>query len=170
MAYQLLDERLNLWSCGLGDLKAEQAMTFLNLWHDGSTLNGLSLFYEPDTQRVVINADNEHHMRFLKLALNYLSADEKARDNMRIAFMSEPIREAVKTLDRAIQDRKDKREMFILSQQYVTNEYDLRESMAQAIRKRYSSSGELFLIEMAFLYGIVQGKRMERRKRKKVQV
>ena len=82
--YKLLDEKSNLWSCSLADLKAAQAASILSHWEVGTTLNDLTLFYEPETQRVILNADNAAYTRFETLAIKYLSADEEIRDRERL--------------------------------------------------------------------------------------
>ena len=61
MAYEVIDEDLRIASCRIADLTMEQVQSFLKLWSDDSSIGSLTIFYDKESDMVVLNADNKNY-------------------------------------------------------------------------------------------------------------
>ena len=57
--YEVINEKLKLESCGIGDLTMDVVSGMLKQWDDGSSISTLTLFYLPKTDTIVLNRDNK---------------------------------------------------------------------------------------------------------------
>lgn len=165
MSYEVVNEELGIMSCCIGDLTAKQAASFLAQWEEGAAISSLTLFHDSESQNVVLNKDNPDYKLYLMLTEKYLAAIPEKREELAEKLQSEGLKEAVKVLDRAIKKRDCEKIMLMLDKMpaYI-DEYGLNVMVFDALKQRRSEP--FWNMYQAFTYGIIQGKRMERARRK----
>ena len=60
MSYEIIDKKLKIEACSIGDLTLDQIQDFLRLWGDNSAISTLTLFLKEDGT-VVLNKDNKYY-------------------------------------------------------------------------------------------------------------
>lgn len=167
--YEVINEELGIKACNLGDLTAKQVNRFLGQWEEGATIATLTLFFDQETGSIVLNKDNEQYEFYVMLAENYLVASEEKRVELK-EKVPESIKETIKVIENCLEVRKINKELFILDEQGIIEEkYEMPIGLAAAIEKKFSFSNPRFWMYKAFRYGVIQGKRMEREKKRKRQ-
>lgn len=164
MAYEVIDERLKLWSCGIADLRLDQVKAFLELWNDGSNIGALTVFYDSENERVVINRDHRFFDRLVCLCKTYLVADEEVRFEIKKKFEGTSLQDEISVLDSAIWKMKTNEMTRLLNHQpKVPEEYDITYQDICALRDLHEP---YYMIVRAFKYGIMQGKKDRTRSQK----
>ena len=102
MAYEVINEKLKVEACRIGDLTMDQVESFLKLWGDGEKIETLTLFSRQDGT-IVLNRDNKNYPYYKDIVEAYLEFDEDTRKKMEVP---EGARETLRVLDRAIEQRK----------------------------------------------------------------
>lgn len=172
--YEVINEELGIKACGIGDLTMGAVEGMLRQWNDGSNISTLTLFYDYKEDAIVLNRDNKNYDTYREFAEAYLMASEEEREMFRSRFM-EPegnaMAENIRVLDDAINCRKTLRDMFILHHQpAVDDDYDMSWSLMREIGSQYNTSAGFIAMSKAFQYGVMQGKRIERAKKKRQSV
>lgn len=67
--YEVINEKLKLEACGIGDLTLETVSGMLKQWNDGSSISTLTVFYVPARDTVVINRDHVNYDTYKALGL-----------------------------------------------------------------------------------------------------
>lgn len=166
MAYKLIDEAINLWSCSIADLAAEEVAACLKQWEQGAKIGSLTAFYMPGKDMVVINRDHADYDSLVMLCEKWLNATQEVRDRRRPEFQTQMVKDVVKMLDGAIERRENQKFFKIIDNQpLVPEEYDLTCSILSEVVRKYESSAFMVARTM-FLYGIMQGERIERARKK----
>ena len=161
MGYQIVNEELNIAACSLSDLTIEQAKHFLEQWEPGAKLNSLTLFFDRDTGLLVINKDNAKYDTYLELAEAYLVLDETEKVQKR-KQAPKYLREEIYVLDNCVETRQFLQVKTAMEKTADACQYDY------ALRRiRCESAGEVDLLAKAYSYGLIQGKRAERAKRRR---
>ncbi len=162
--YEIIDETLKIASCGINDLTLGQASSFLSQWEDGATLGSLTLFINTETGYLVLNRDNAQYEHNLKLAKAHLSASDEQIEKYRDRLGGR-LSETVEVIDkfrkyRQIQDDLEavEHQGLMLSGNYIT-----RNVLSSLEKKQIPTC---FLMSHAYSYGVMNGKRMERARRK----
>lgn len=167
MAYELLNDELRLWACGVCDLTVKQFGTIMEQWGDESSAGGISLFYDPVKRRVVLNKDNPNYDIYLTLCTEYLGADPKKKERIASRLRSSLLQEETNVLDYAVNDMEAYKNLFILNkQQGLPASYELTYQMSMLIKQNYADQSIFLGLCKAFEYGVMQGKRIEREKKK----
>lgn len=169
MKYKLVNKELRIFSCSVSDLTMQQVASFLDQWEHGAKIGELTLFYEKETDSLVINQDNKNYKKYLDIAESYLTLDD---DKLQEFFTNIPegIKETVALLQRCRQRRKALQMLNILKHQYVkgcpgTEEYAVFEELKEKNKGEYTSP--FTLSSDVFNYGFIEGKRAERARRRK---
>ena len=79
MSYEIIDKKLKIEACNIGDLTLDQIKDFLRLWGDGGAIGTLTLFIKEDGT-VVLNKDNENYGFYKELACKFLKSNEEERE------------------------------------------------------------------------------------------
>ena len=161
MSYQIVNEKLNIATCSLSDLTIEQATGFLKQWEYGAKLKELTLFFEHDTGRLVLNKDNPQYNTYLELAEGYLVLDEAQRVKKR-KQARECLRETIYVLDNCLEARQ-----FLDVKTAMEKTADACQYGYALRRIRCEAADEIDLLSKAYSYGLIQGKRAERTKRRR---
>lgn len=162
--YEIIDESLKLASCGINDLTLEQASSFLSQWEDGAKLGTLTLFFNPDTGYLVLNKDNSQYEFYLKLAKDYLSASGKELKKYREGFGGR-LEETLSVMDNFREYSRIQSDLSMIEYQGLSVFIDhVTKSVLHSLEKKQIPT--CFLMSQAYSYGVMNGKRMERAKRK----
>lgn len=157
MSYEVVNKELMIEACKIEDLTAGQVIGFLKLWDDDSSINTLTLFVKKDGT-VVLNRDNAHYELYKDLTEGYLKADENIRKVFKIPKGAE---ETINILERVIEQRKLIEVLDMLKYSYIG---EVPREIIQSIFQRYDSG--LIALCQVFIYGVIEGKRAERARRK----
>ncbi len=164
--YNIIEENLKLASCSINDLTLEQASSFLSQWEDGATLGSLTLFINHETGYLVLNKDHANYEINLKFAKEYLSASDeqikKYRDKL-----GDRLSETVEVIDsfRGYKQMQDDLEVIEHQNLVVFGDHITKNVLLSLEKKQIPTC---FLMSQAYSYGVINGKRMERAKRKAV--
>jgi len=163
--YEVINEQLGIKACGLADLTAEQLNAFFSQWEKGAKIGTLTLFYDGDTGDIVLNKDNKLYQSYLKLAESYLDSSNEVRKQIRETCPIQGVEDTLNTLESCLKYRVATKEMFRADKNDILSDTSYR--VLYHIRKKYDSIGAVYT---AFKYGVMQGKRMERAKKKRQSV
>lgn len=168
--YKIIDENLRIAACNISDLTAEMVSKFLAQWETGANIGSLSLFFDRDKKLLVLNADNKNYDTYLELARDYLRADDKTAAEIR-EKAPDSLDEVMMVLDNFKRYISVVNEIKIVGRHGVVGFNGTHiGDIFQAIIKECggSCSTPIFLMSMAYNYGMICGKRAERAKKKGV--
>ncbi len=168
--YKIIDENLRIAACRISDLTAEMVSGFLAQWETGAKIGSLSMFFDSDKGLLVLNADNKNYDTYLELAQNYLGADDETADEIR-EKAPDSLDEVMMVLDNFKRYISIADEVRIVGRHGVVGFNGTHiGDVFQAIIKECGGSctAPIFLMSMAYNYGMICGKRAERAKRKGV--
>lgn len=164
--YEIIDENLKLAKCGISDLTLEQASCFLSKWEKGASLGSLMAFTDPAAGYFVLNKDNVNYEHNLEMAKSYLSSSEEDLDGYRDIIRKES-HEMVDILEKFRNYRRITEDLEIISHQsFAGIDYVVANVLETLEEKKMP---QYFLMSQAYSYGVMNGKRMERARRKVVQ-
>lgn len=132
MAYEVINEKLKVEACRIGDLTMDQVESFLKLWGDGEKIETLTLFSRRDGT-IVLNRDNKNYPYYKDIVEAYLEFDEDTRKKMEVP---EGARETLRVLDRAIEQRKLIEVLDMLKYSYIG---EVPREIIQSIFQKYDS-------------------------------
>lgn len=163
----IVNEKLRIAAISISDLTIEYVEAFLDQWDDDSHIGSLTLYYDRKEDYLVLNQDNEHYEIYLELAealLGPVADMERGRELLKKFPYS--IRETVEVLKNCRQSRKAAKELGILRRQPCAEiENACVREVLDSIAQR-DCPQQIVSIHEAYMYGIMQGKRAERAKRK----
>ena len=162
--YEIIDESLKLASCGIAELTYEQASSFLSKWEDGAKLGSLTLFFDEKSEYLVINRDNPDYEFYVKLAKTYLCLSKKEKRAFREKF-GQRHRQTFEVMDNFKVHSHVQNNLKMIEHQscFVTEDQVAKNVL---IRLEEQKIPTCFLMSQAYSYGVMNGKRMERAKRK----
>ena len=168
MKYQMVNEKLNIASCSIADLTLGQVTCILNQFEDDAPIDTLTLFYDKNADIVVLNKDNENFNIYLGLAEAFLKSDRKKAQEF-VDEIPSGCGETLEVLRDAKRARKIKEELRINGHQGIVgcDGTYLRDVFNEIRRKSVGFSHPMFLMSQAYTYGVIQGKREERARRKR---
>jgi len=159
MAYKIINEELKIASCSIADLTMEQVVKFLKIWNDNSKIGALTMFYDKDSEYLVLNKDNELFQLYLDIAETYLTANAEKREMIRREAPKSML-ESLNLLD-GFKTRK-------LMRTWINRA--LQNSMKEYERELIISIPGPHPEFTAYRLGVIRGKRIERAKKKKAGV
>lgn len=167
--YEIINDELKIAACGISDLTLEQVKHFLSLWEDGARLGALTLFFNPDTGYLVLNKDHSQYEFNLKLAKVYLSASGKELETYRERFGGR-LEETLRVMDNFREYTRVRRDIDMIEHQYIGEaiEDPVIRNVLEALWGKDGHS--CFLMSEAYVYGVINGKRAERARRKAVMI
>ena len=161
--YEVINKELGIKACGLADLKGEQVNCFLKPWESDATIGTLTLFFELETGDLVLNKDNKEYETYLGLAEAYLGSSSETRKEIWKQEVPNGLKETLLVLENCLKHRRIEQEIFRAKANYIDNKSS--HMVLNGIIDRYNNATAAACI--AFRYGIMQGKRMERAKKKR---
>ena len=134
---------------------------FLNQWEEGAKIGELSLFYDQESDYVVLNKDNDNFLMYLNIVEQYLSLSEKSRKDLFLQKINKSTEEEITVLNNALVHRKIAMNIKYAMQGYIPED---DQPVVFAISERDSDTFSVACT--AYLYGVMCGKRAERARRK----
>ena len=159
MAYKLVDEELQIYSCSLADLTLKQTAVILRQWEKDTKIGELTVFYNPITGNLVLNRDNKDYEDMLEIAQCYLKASDKSRENALEENCSRGIEE-LEVLNNCVKDRMIQQEIKRIHKHSVQDKY------IGVLNYLYRKEPKGLVQSSSFIYGMMCGKREERARRK----
>lgn len=161
MSYEIIDKKLKIEACNIGDLTLDQMNGFLRLWGDNSSISTLTLFLKEDGT-VVLNKDNKYYSFYKDLSRKFLSSNDDKKKILR-EKAPECCRETLNTLESACSIRKTNDLFRILEYNFA-----LVEGISFGVLKKIfcSYGSEAYGLHKIFTLGYIEGKRAERARRK----
>lgn len=156
--YEIVNEELKIKSCSLGDLTAEQVSCFLEQWEKGAAIGTLTMFYDTDGY-LVLNKDNKGYHSYLEIAEGYLTAADEEREQLR-NNCPKSIQETMNVMERFIKYNRVTTETHHALKNRIQNSKN--SDVLKYIDKAYTD----YAAYVAFRYGVMEGKRIERRKKR----
>ena len=156
--YEIINPELNMVSCRLSDLQLEQVQEILSQWEQGEKIGSLTLFFNPKTDQIVLNADHPNYFYYREFAETYMSVDEKTRRSLK-----ERVPKGFKEEERVLNDCIKLRETMLEVERAKHGSVKRKE---REVLKVICEKCPDMPIMTSFLYGVMQGKRMERARRK----
>lgn len=161
MAYKLVDEELQIYSCSLADLTLKQTAVILRQWEKDANIGELAVFYNPITGKLVLNRDNENYEIWLELTRCYMKAPDKARENVLKENYHQKVKETLEAINECVKDRRIRQEIKRIYKHSIPNKYE------DVLEQLYKEESGCFGQSLAFIYGMMCGKREERARKKK---
>lgn len=156
--YEVVNEELKIKACNLGDLTVEQVSYFLKQWEEGAAIGTLTMFYDMDSY-LVLNRDNKDYPSYLEIAEGYLVATDEDRKQIR-DNCPESMRETMNLMESFIKHSRVTTETHHALKNHIQNSKNM--DVLRYIDKMYTD----YAAYVAFRYGIMEGKRIERRKKR----
>ena len=116
---------------------------------------------ENETGDLVLNKDNEMYDTYRELAEIYMGASSDRREEIWENCPVPQMKETIRVMENCLKFRRTEKELFRARKNYIACEPSY--AILSEIRKKYDLAGA---VSVAFRYGIMQGKRMERAKKK----
>lgn len=162
MKFEVINEELKIAACRIADLTMEQVHSFLRQWEDGASIGTLTLFYDKESSYVVLNQDNKDYKMYLDIAEAYLGASVERREAVEQEVPGGGMRQTILVLKNSLTWRKTDRDIYQAKKNYI-NDSD-RITIDEIINRSGDRAGAACI---AFRYGMMCGKRVERARRKK---
>ena len=162
MKYEVINKKLKIAACGIADLTMEQVHSFLRQWEDGASIGTLTLFYDKESGYVVLNQDNKDYKMYLDIAEAYLGASVERREEVE-QKVPEGMRQTILVLKNSLTWRKTDRDIYQANKNCINNSD--RITIDEIINRSGDRAGAACI---AFRYGMMCGKRVERARRKKM--
>ena len=160
MKYKMINEKLQIASIKLEELTINQACEILNQWETGARLDTLTMFFDRRDGVLILNASNEHYADYLKIASGYLYGNAEERMEIR-KNAPESLHETMDLLEECFQYRE-----------YTRMEFQAMNNRMNKFQRKYVDMligrHGITAAYIAFMSGVISGKRAERRKRKGV--
>jgi hypothetical protein len=158
--YKIIDKNLGIATCSIADLTVQQVSLFLSKWKDGTSIGQLISFYDKEKDLFVLNRDNEEFERYLRMSIKYMGMSAERREYVK-ANISEAGKEVIQSIDGVITYRTTKKEIYRARFNLVHDEaFPILNDLA-----KYPNQPEA--VTLAYRYGVMQGKREERARRRK---
>ena len=161
--YEVIDKELGIVACGLEDLTAEYVAAFLGSWERGAKIGALTLFSD-EQGNLVLNRDHKNYQFNLELAQSYMAATEEQRKAFK-EECTERLSEELNVMDKLIEKREADIEMH---RAFKANDPEDKEwHITSHIFQKHP---DIYGATLIFQYGVMQGKRVERAKKKRQSV
>lgn len=157
--YETLNAELGIDACNLSDLTAEQVSCFLNQWEEGASIGTLTVFND-ESGILILNKDNELYDTYRELAEAYMGGSAEIRKQL-WEKCPHGMKETLRVMENCLKRRRINRELFRARKNAIKSKPSWM--VLDALIKDCDSPQA---VTMAFRYGMMQGKRMERAKRK----
>ena len=159
-----IDEIQRIACCHLADLTGAQIDIFSEQFKE-MPISALTMFYDKDQDLLTLNKDNPLYETYRRFVPVYMEASSEKIEWIKTKPWSENIQRIIKYLDGIRERRRIKAELTILGLQPIGDFVSLKR-MLEAIQDRHAKHGDVWTLYEAYTYGLIQGKRTERARRK----
>ena len=166
MSYEVIDEEQKIAACNVADLTASQAVSFFKANGADKKIGDFAFFWRKTNGMVVLNKDNPEYEDWLRWVKAWLQFPKSERLKMEQAVEPRFKRDAER-LNTCADRREALEEHERLQKHYVDGSaVDVLELIYERSEKRQGFQ-EYELLMKAYTYGVMQGKRKERARRKR---
>lgn len=175
MSCKVINKDLNLFSCNKGDVENEWMDIRTDTYHAGYDIDGLTTFYNPQTDKLIIVKDAEHFEQLKHIAEGYLSLNSEQRNEFNNNNIPKSIEGFMNVLKETVYIREEKIKKETLNKKVQSIRgilikhnipYDVLDEII-AIYDGYGQGSKTFGLIDIYNYGVIQGKRTERAKKKR---
>lgn len=165
MSYEVIDEEQKIAACNVADLTASQAVSFFKANGADKKIGDFTFFWRKTNGMVVLNKDNPEYEDLLSWVKDWLKLPKSER--LEAEQMIEPrLKRDAERLNKCADRREALEEYKRLQKHYVDGSaIDVLELIYERSEKRQGFQ-EYELLMKAYTYGVMQGKRKERARRK----
>ena len=163
--YEVIDKRLNIKACSTNDLTYDDIQSPLKAFYGKRILNNMTVFCRSSTGEIIVNKDNQHFEDVLEVVTKYLGADDVKREEYKFILRSNFTKDIIDIVDIALEYRKKIDFIDMLDHNEVPIEFIPTELCFSAINRFKWGLDDLSIA--LYKYGFIQGKRAERKRRKK---
>lgn len=169
MSYEAINQELQIYSCGVEDLTLEQVGHILSNWDESIAIKELIVFYDYDG-RIILNKDCEQFDRLKSFIPKYTGHSLNDRQECKEKAKTATLKMILDIIDNALLSReKKKKDEEFKSLKKLLEKQSIPFSVLQTLWNIYDSHEpgkcSLALINL-YTYGVIQGKRAERAKKK----
>ena len=157
--YETLNADLGIDACNLSDLTAEQVSCFLDQWEEGASIGTLTVFNN-EKNILILHKDNEQYDTYRELAETYMGGSAETRKQL-WEKCPNSMKDTLRVMEHCLKCRLISNELFRAEKNVIKSKHSWL--VLDALIKGCNSPRA---VTMAFRYGMMQGKRMERAKRK----
>lgn len=157
--YETLNTDLGIDACNLSDLTAEQVSCFLGQWEEGASIGTLTVFNN-EKNILILNKDNEQYDTYRELAETYMDGSAETRKQL-WEKCPNGMKDTLRVMEHCLKCRLISNELFRAEKNAIKSKPSWL--VLDALIKGCNSPQA---VTTAFRYGMMQGKRMERAKRK----
>lgn len=161
--YETLNADLGIDACNLSDLTAEQVSCFLGQWEEGASIGTLTVFNN-EKNILILNKDNEQYDTYQELAESYMGGSEETRKQL-WEKCPNGMKDTLRVMEHCLKCRLISNELFRAEKNVIKSKPSWL--VLDVLIKGCDSPRA---VTIAFRYGMMQGKRMERvRKNRKME-
>lgn len=160
MKYEMLNEELGIAACSTEDLTMDIVQNLLSQWKPDTKIGMIPLFYDETSGILVLIRDNKSYNEYVRISESYLGASIETRQEIRENCVIPDIEETINVLEHCVLCRSIEKEL------YKARKNIIDEDSRGVLLSLVTGGKELKIAYTAFNYGVMQGKRMERAKRK----
>ena len=161
MSYEIINEELKIAACNIGDLTLGMTRAILKNWSDGISIEELTVFTDNVSGYLVLNKGFRYYDLLLTTAEKYLVADVEERRKIRNEA-PDCFKCSIDVIQKFRVEKIISREISHASRGYIC---DRDRRIINEITDR--EANDYIKAIKAFRYGMMQGKRAERAKKKK---
>lgn len=161
---ELINKKLNMWSCVPEELTYRQVKLLSDALGDNSRLSEFESFFDDDNGRFIINSSHKNYEWIVRNYTIYLKADDEQREAYKTEHRNnEFFSEIFDYLDIILNKMTGYEMKRILRNQ--TFSIDALDTLESVLGKRLLSESDYSFFHYAYNYGVIQGKRAERKKK-----
>lgn len=166
MSYEVIDEEQKIAACNVADLTASQAVSFFKANGADKKIGDFTFFWRKTNGMVVLNKDNPEYEDLLSWVKDWLKLPKSKRLEAEQLVGTRAKRDAERLNKCA--DRREALEEYERIQMHCVDgsAVDVLELIYERSEKRQGFQ-EYELLMKAYTYGVMQGKRKERARRKR---
>lgn len=163
MKYNIINKELKIATCRIADLTLNQTEHFLRQWEKGTAIGELTLFLENRGKYdgyVILNRDHSDFGLLLIIAEEYMMCDDETQRAEVCKAAPESLKSSMQMLKNAVYHREIESEIRMALKNCISDQNALH--VVNEIVRTHNGPASAYI---AFRYGVICGKREERRKK-----
>lgn len=175
MSCKTINEELRIYSCNKEDVENEWMNIRTDTYHANYDINTLNIFYNPETDKLTLVEDTEYFESLKHITENYMTFSNEQRDEFHKVHIPKSMESFLNVLKATvdIREKRNSREKIqekVQQLRKITSHgnysYDVFNEIACLYDSYDSGSKNSIALLAIYNYGVIQGKRAERAKKK----
>lgn len=159
MGCEVINKDLMIEACNISDLTLKQTKQILGQWEEGVKIGTLTVFFNPKTKALVLNKDADMYEMYKDIAEKYMAGSYETRREL-LDKAPESIKGTLIVMENCLKCRMIEKELFRARKNII------KSKNARIVLNAIESYDPTTAACLAYRYGVMQGKRMERAKKK----